>query len=305
MSDVPSWRVCVALMVPSPWREEINGLRRALGADLERIEPHLTLIPPVNVNIDQLDDALAVLGRACSMTHPFTVTLGPVTSFLPDTPVVKLDVDGEQAAGLAQFRNVIMKAPLEREVTRPFVPHVTLMHGNDHERIRLVVRALEAYRAEVSFDRVHVLREVEGRRWVPVADVAFETPSIVGRGGMELEMTVSRLVDPVVAALLENDVADSDVVVVARHEGRAAGVLAGKMNGGEVLLRRVAVDRDARKLGVGGHMVKAMLAEAARRGATRAVVEGAECIPGSEATVCGDRVRFFARVGFVDGTRIL
>ncbi|MDQ1402032.1 MAG: hypothetical protein QOG03_348, partial [Actinomycetota bacterium] len=71
-------RLGVALLIPNPLAAEIDGLRRALGdGGLDRIPPHLTLVPPVNVREDRLSDALAVLRNAGTGTRPFILELGP------------------------------------------------------------------------------------------------------------------------------------------------------------------------------------------------------------------------------------
>src|SRR5690606_33842453 len=88
---VPRLRLGVAVPVPSPVAAEVDVLRRACGAaDVERIPAHCTLVPPVNVREDRLDDAVDVLRAAAAATRPFDVTLGPPGSFLPTNPVLYL-----------------------------------------------------------------------------------------------------------------------------------------------------------------------------------------------------------------------
>jgi hypothetical protein len=48
---VPRVRLASALLVPEPFAREIDGLRRALDDDIDRVPPHLTLVPPVNVRV--------------------------------------------------------------------------------------------------------------------------------------------------------------------------------------------------------------------------------------------------------------
>ncbi|MGH9208874.1 MAG: 2'-5' RNA ligase family protein, partial [Acidimicrobiales bacterium] len=111
-------RLGVALLVPSPVSQEIDGLRRALGDPaLERIPAHLTLVPPVNVAERDLADAVEVLSQAGSSTRPFRVTMGPPATFMPDNPVIYLPVSGESAAALERLRALVLLAPLARTLT--------------------------------------------------------------------------------------------------------------------------------------------------------------------------------------------
>ena len=58
-------RLAVVCIVDGRLGAEVDGLRRALGAAaLERIAPHLTLVPPVNVHEEDLAEALAVVRSA-------------------------------------------------------------------------------------------------------------------------------------------------------------------------------------------------------------------------------------------------
>jgi len=171
---VPRLRLGVALLVPPPVGAEVDGLRRAAGdGALGRIPPHCTLVPPVNVREDRLSDALAHLRDAGSTTRPFRVELGPVETFLPDSPVLYLAVGGDGFEALLDLRDRVFSEPLSRPVTWPFVPHVTLAEEMEARRIDASIRAFANYRAEVTFERVHLLEEGEGRVWSPIADVAF------------------------------------------------------------------------------------------------------------------------------------
>jgi 2'-5' RNA ligase len=144
-------------------------LRRALGDPaLGRIPAHLTLVPPVNVR--EVKDAVAVLRRAAAPSRPLRLELGPPATFLPDNPVVYLSVRGE-LDDLHALRDRVFKPPLERDLTWPFVPHVTLADEAPPERINAAVVALADYRAEATFTAVTLLQEGPGRVWTPIADV--------------------------------------------------------------------------------------------------------------------------------------
>jgi 2'-5' RNA ligase len=173
---VPRRRLGVALLLPEPSATEVDGLRRALGdGSLGRIPAHLTLVPPVNVAVDDVPAALDVLSSAASQTRPLDLRLGPVTTFHPVTPVVYLGVDGDVRAlgALQALRDRIFRSPLERRLTRPFVPHVTLADEIDPVRIPGAVAALADYVVDVRFEAVHLLEEGRGRVWRPIADASF------------------------------------------------------------------------------------------------------------------------------------
>jgi 2'-5' RNA ligase len=226
------------LLVPEPFAREIDGLRRALGEDLARVPPHLTLVPPVNVRIEDLGAALALLRRAGAAASPLVLTLGPPATFHPVNPVVYLSVGGDRE-GVSALRDAIFTGPLSREVEHDFVPHVTLVESTTPPRIEAALVALADYRAEITFDSVHLLQQFD-RVWQPIAEARFEPALVVGRGGIETSITTSSLADPEVAAFLGEQPEAAEQVIVARRDGL---VVAAACEWGGVLVAYVG-DRD-------------------------------------------------------------
>ncbi|HUR18352.1 MAG TPA: 2'-5' RNA ligase family protein [Acidimicrobiales bacterium] len=166
-------RLGVALLLPPDLAAEVDGLRRGLGdGALARIPPHITLVPPVNVREGQLDEAFAILRRAAATTAPLAVKVGPPATFVPDNPVVYLQVGGDLAP-LRTLRDAVFLEPLDRPLTWPWVPHVTIADDAAPGRIRAALVALQDYVVEATFDSVHLLREKPGRIWEPVANALF------------------------------------------------------------------------------------------------------------------------------------
>lgn len=258
-------RLGVALLLPSPLEAEVDGLRRALDdGTLGRMPAHLTLVPPVNVREDRLGEALRVMRTAAAATRPLTLTLGPPATFLPDSPTLYLPVAGDDGPVRA-LRDRVFVDPLARPLTWPFVPHVTLADEAVPERIAAALAALAGYGADVTFERVHLLREGPGRMWSPIADAPFAAAAIIGRGGLPVELTVTGMSDPEVAGLAAGG-GLVRLVVTARTGAGVAGFAEGWCRRGRAHLSALVVAADQTGLGIGDHLLAAFRSEAAARG---------------------------------------
>jgi 2'-5' RNA ligase len=262
-------RLGVALLLPSPVAEEVDGLRRAVGdRSLSRVPPHITLVPPVNVHQVDLPRALAVLRAAAAATPaPLTVTIGPPTSFLPANPVLYLPVGGHVDAVHA-LRGRVWESPLTRSLAWPFVPHVTLADGVARERLEAALMALVGYTATTVIHRVHLLVERRpGPHWRRLADVAFGPPAIVARGGpLAVALVRSHQIDPEGVALLQAEGAAvsapeapllGPVVVTARRQEEVVGLAAAWLTA-EGRQSEVFVAAAHRGQGIGRHLAAAL-----------------------------------------------
>lgn len=256
-------RLGVALLVPSPFAAVVDAWRLGLGDPaLPRIPAHLTLVPPVNVREDALGAARGVVRTAAVATRPFTATLGPPTSFMPDNPVVYLPVGGDVDAVHA-LRDRVFARPLERPLSWPFVPHVTVADDAPPGRIEAALVALADAEVTVTFDRVHLLQEGEGRIWTPIAEFPFGTPSVVGRGGIEIELRVTAALDTEARHVAHRDA----FVITARRDGVVVGYAEGWVREPHAHLTELLVVASQRRQGVARQLLAAFESEAAARGA--------------------------------------
>jgi 2'-5' RNA ligase/ribosomal protein S18 acetylase RimI-like enzyme len=304
---MPRRRVGVVLLVPEPAAGEIDVLRRALGeADVGRIAPHLTLVPPVNVPEDGFDDALDRLRDAAERTSVLELTLGPPATFLPTNPVLFLGISGD-VTEVDRLRDRVFRPPLERALTWPFHPHVTLLDGGDPERIAAALGVLADWTADIVVEGVHLLeeryREDGTRVWEPMAEARFGGPAVVGRGGLELELSVTGAL-PVDATAFRDQAFDAydrerfgerwrpvPLAVTARRGGRIVGTADGEVRqNGVASLSMLVVASDVRGEGVGAQLVAAFGSAAAERGSTELTLR-------TEAG--GPSVGFYERLGFV------
>lgn len=282
------------LLLPQPLATQVDGLRRALGdGAMDRIPPHITLVPPVNVVERELTSAFAVVRSAAASTAPLALRMGPVATFQPVNPVAFLQVRGDDhdMAALAALRAGCLDGPLDRPQDHDFVPHVTIADSLAPDRLGQVGSVLADFGADVTIDRVHVLAEQPGRIWVPVADMPLGVgPAVVGRGSLPLEVTVSGRPDLESAALLaiDGEVPGLPFAVTARRDGAVVAAAWGWSAGTHLELADLVVAVAHRAQGVGRHLVAAVEAVGRGRGCTSAgTMASVAGAPGSLLRGCG------------------
>ena len=293
---MPRVRLGVVLLLPEPVAAEVDGLRRALGDTTRRfVPPHITLVPPVNVAVADVEPAVAVVRRAAGRAEgPLEVTIGAAATFAPVTPVVYLPVSGDTAL-LRALRDDVLSGPLGRPPEWPFVPHVTILPDATPGRATAAVEALADYTAAVSLEGVHLLQEGDDRTWRPLADFSLGPAAVIGRGGLPVSLAVSEGLDPEATRFFEaawrEHEADSygegavarPFAVAARREGEVVGVALGSTGASsgsgespgsalEARLDRLVVSTAARHQGVGTHLLGAVEGVAQQRGCTRVVL---------------------------------
>jgi GNAT superfamily N-acetyltransferase len=211
------------------------------------------------------------------------VRLGPPATFSPKNPVVYLAVEGEGRDEVVRVRDAVFRPPLERPLTWPFEPHVTLADEvPSTDRIAAALGALRDYTVDVTFSGVALLEQGDARVWHPIAEVPFERPAVVGRGG-GLEVTLSRsaaldeeaerwTADAWAAySLAEYGTAESDepFAIVARRGGDVVGTATGALSADDAYLARLVVAAEERGTGVGSHLLAATESLAVERGCRR------------------------------------
>jgi 2'-5' RNA ligase/GNAT superfamily N-acetyltransferase len=288
---VPRRRVAVVLLPPEGLTARIEGLRAAVEEPRpRRLPPHVTLVPPVNVADG--DEALLAAGLrgAAALARPFDLLVGPAASFAPETPTLHLAVQGRPADldALRRLRDDLRRAPLDRPDPRPFVPHMTLRPSFPRQRIDGALAALTGTVGGWCVDRLHLLEhhpEPGAAWWEPVQEEPFGGPSVVGRGGLELALRTTHLVEPRVRDLIgavdvaPGAVRSASLVVVAERPdrpGRPVGAAVGEVAPGPPTavaeLRALVVPAGERGAGVDAHLLAAWSSAAASRGADALVV---------------------------------
>ena len=264
----------VVLLIPPPQKFAVDALRSALGDEtIERIPPHLTLVPPVNIQEAELTSALEVLRTAASSTSPLGVHLGPASTFWPASPVVMLPCTGG-GERVVELRDSVFRPPLARPLPWSYVPHVTLAPDVPPERIAGVVETVGGFGCAVTFGSVHLLTQARDLTWTPLASFDLSSvPLVIGRGGLELELVVGDRPDPEAVAWASGvGIAGRPFSISARREGAVVGIATGSTYDGDATISCLAVDPAVRRQGIGTHLLSAVGSLAAERGCSHVTV---------------------------------
>lgn len=288
---MPKWRLGVALMFREPHRSQIQGIRKALGdGALAMIDPHITVASPVNVNVNDLEDAFRLLRHAAARCEPFSLEVGPVTTFKPDTPVIMLDVGGAHLSELLRLRELVFRPPIERKVEWPYVPHATVMDDAADDVIDAAVAALSNYREVIEFDGVHLLRQFEDRVWRPILQAPFGPRVVVHRAGVELQITVAEMLDALAAQRIGLADPNENFAVEALLDETVVAATWGRVSGDVLDIDGVWVDEDHRGLGFGAEVMRQACDAARLRNSTEIKI--------AEPLATDEVGGFFIRMGF-------
>jgi 2'-5' RNA ligase len=157
--------VGIAIAIPQPHAAVLVGWRRRIGdPEADRIPPHVTLLPPTEVDPDQFELLEKHLAEAARTVLPFTMRLSGTGTFRPVSQVVFVQV----SAGIAEcelLERAVRRGPVVREVDFPYHPHVTVGHDVADEQLDEAYDGLRDFVAQFSVDRFVLYSQDEGGNW--------------------------------------------------------------------------------------------------------------------------------------------
>ncbi len=138
----------VAIAVPEPHGEELRRHRSSFGDPLaEAVPTHVTLLPPTDISVDELDHVAGRLGLVADKHVPFEMKLRGTATFRPVSPVVFVSL----AQGIAECELLAeaVRGELARDALRyPYHPHVTVAHDLPEIALDTAFESLVAYEAD-------------------------------------------------------------------------------------------------------------------------------------------------------------
>ncbi|NNG40097.1 2'-5' RNA ligase family protein [Flexivirga sp. ID2601S] len=163
----------VSIPIPPPYGGQLQQARRDVGDPLaDAVPPHVTLMPPTEVEADQLERLREHLVRVAKDAQPFRMTLRGTGTFRPLSPVVFVAV-AEGIASCERLEQAVRSGPVERELQFPYHPHVTIAHGLDDAALDRAFDELASYHCTFEVSGFDLYEHGDDQVWRPVETFGF------------------------------------------------------------------------------------------------------------------------------------
>ena len=163
----------VAIAVPEPHGSLLREMRAAFGDPLAQTVPsHVTLLPPLDIAADDLDEVCAQLDKTAGAIPSFPMRLRGTGSFRPVSPVVFVTVHvgfmaTEVLAGRLRWA---LSAPAAEF---PYHPHVTVAHHLDDGALDHADRVLKNFDCTFDVEEFSLYLHDDAAGWVPQRSFAL------------------------------------------------------------------------------------------------------------------------------------
>lgn len=163
----------VAVTVPAPWGPELQERRAQFGDPMAgAIPPHVTLLPPTEIDDDLIDAFEQHLAWVAADALPFRMSLSSTGTFRPLSPVVFVQV----AQGISACEGLevaVRSGPVTRHLEFAYHPHVTVGHHLPDEALDRAFEALADFRCSFEVATIELYGHGEDKVWRPVRSYAL------------------------------------------------------------------------------------------------------------------------------------
>ena len=160
----------VAIAVPQPFADELQGLRESFGDPLASAIPtHVTLLPPTAVPSAAMGAVRRHLAGVSAAGHPFDMRLRGSGTFRPVSPVVFVTL----VQGISQCEQLaaaVRHGPLSVPLQFPYHPHVTVAHHLAEETLDRAFEELAGFECRFEAGGFHLYRHGDHDGWRPTRD---------------------------------------------------------------------------------------------------------------------------------------
>ncbi|WP_367321225.1 2'-5' RNA ligase family protein [Streptomyces sp. HUAS ZL42] len=171
----------VSIAVPEPHGSLLQERRAGFGdAAAHGIPTHVTLLPPTEVDGDELPAIEAHLTEVAAAGRSFLMRLSGTGTFRPLSPVVYVQVvEGAEACTWLQKQVRDASGPVARELQFPYHPHVTVAHGIDEAAMDRAYEELADYEAQWSCTGFALYEQGADGVWRKLREYAFGGGAVV------------------------------------------------------------------------------------------------------------------------------
>lgn len=169
-------QVGVAIGIPEPYSSELQGFRKRLGdPNAANIPPHVTLLPPTPLRPEDLDEVEEHLREVAQRGEAFVMHLRGSATFRPVSPVVFVPL-AEGISSCERLEAAVRSGPLQREVTFPYHPHVTVAHDVAEAQLDQAFAEVASYDARFRVWGFSMFERGADAMWRPLRDFPFGMP---------------------------------------------------------------------------------------------------------------------------------
>jgi 2'-5' RNA ligase len=170
----------VAIGIPEPYHRELQGWRERLGdPNARRIVPHITLLPPTEVDPDALAAIDEHLRKVAADEDAFDIRLRGSATFQPVSPVVFVPLV-QGIADCERLEAKVRSGPLQRELRFPYHPHVTVAHDLPADALDRAFAMLSMYEAAFRARGFTLFEQDGDETWRPQRDYVFGAEGLPG-----------------------------------------------------------------------------------------------------------------------------
>lgn len=172
----PVHTIGVAIAVPEPYGSELRQYRASFGdPQADAIPTHVTLLPPTEVDPDRLLDIEDHLDGVAARHESFRMHLRGTATFRPLSPVVFVAVT-EGISACESLAQDVRSGGLERELSFPYHPHVTVAHHLEDSAMDKAFEALTDYECTFEVTAFHLYVHGDDHVWRPYRRFTLAAP---------------------------------------------------------------------------------------------------------------------------------
>ena len=166
----------IVVPVPEPWAQLLVDWRGKVGdPQAAVVPPHVTLLPPTEVPVSRRPAIAAHLAAVARQHPPFDMHLAGTGTFQPVSDVVFVAV----ARGIGNcelLADAVRTGPLERSLSFPYHPHVTVAHDVPADMLDLVYSGLAELSAEFRVDSFTEFEQSGDGAWTVAREYPLTGP---------------------------------------------------------------------------------------------------------------------------------